>query len=185
MKRVFLKILQNLRENTCARVSFLIRSHASDLQLYYKRDSDTDVFPWSLRNLQEHLFLKNNSGGYLCPCSCLMRKICTPYTYQARTFCVLHNRATGRENHLDQFINYSCYEVFVVALAIVSQSLCYHASHPGSIPRVMFAGVWQLLQLFVSIVLCFWVTTFNVYSSHHFEFAWAWLDNSRIELTLS
>ena len=38
MKKVFLDILQNSKENTCARVSFF------GLQLYLKRGSDTGVF---------------------------------------------------------------------------------------------------------------------------------------------
>ena len=33
-KKVFLEISQNSQENTCARVSFLIKLHASDLQVY-------------------------------------------------------------------------------------------------------------------------------------------------------
>ena len=40
---VFLEILQNQQENTCAKVSFLIKLQASGLQLY-KRVSDTGVF---------------------------------------------------------------------------------------------------------------------------------------------
>ena len=44
VKKVFLEISQNSQENTCARVSFLIKWQASDLQLYLKRDSDT-CFP--------------------------------------------------------------------------------------------------------------------------------------------
>ena len=43
---MFLEILQNSRENTCARVSFLIKLQASDLQLYWKRDFGTGVFQW-------------------------------------------------------------------------------------------------------------------------------------------
>ena len=43
-KKAFLEILQNSQENTCARVSFLIKVQASGLQLYLKRDSDTGVF---------------------------------------------------------------------------------------------------------------------------------------------
>ena len=43
VKRKFLKILQKSLENTCARVSFLIKFQASDLQLYLKGDSGTDV----------------------------------------------------------------------------------------------------------------------------------------------
>ena len=39
MKKVFLEISQNSQENTCARVSFLIK-----FQLYWKRDSSTGVF---------------------------------------------------------------------------------------------------------------------------------------------
>ena len=43
VKRVFLKISQNLQENTCARVSFLIKLQASGLKFYKKRDSGTGV----------------------------------------------------------------------------------------------------------------------------------------------
>ena len=35
----------------CARVSFLMKSQASDLQLYWKRDFGTGVFLWILWNL--------------------------------------------------------------------------------------------------------------------------------------
>ena len=34
VKKVFLEILQNSQENTCARVSFLLKLQASGLQLY-------------------------------------------------------------------------------------------------------------------------------------------------------
>ena len=34
VKKVFLEISQNPQENTCARVSFLIKLQAQDLQLY-------------------------------------------------------------------------------------------------------------------------------------------------------
>ena len=34
VKKVFLKISQNSQENTCVRVSFLLKLQASDLQLY-------------------------------------------------------------------------------------------------------------------------------------------------------
>ena len=34
VKKVFLEISQNSQENTCARVSFLMRLQASDVQLY-------------------------------------------------------------------------------------------------------------------------------------------------------
>ena len=50
VKKVFLKISQNSRENTSARVYFLIKLQAWGLQLYRKRDSDTGVFLWILRN---------------------------------------------------------------------------------------------------------------------------------------
>ena len=38
VKKVFLKIPQNLQEKTCARVTLLIKLQASGLQLYHKRD---------------------------------------------------------------------------------------------------------------------------------------------------
>ena len=43
-EKVFLEISQNSLENTCARVSLLIKLQASGLQLYYKRGSNTVVF---------------------------------------------------------------------------------------------------------------------------------------------
>ena len=44
VKKVFLEVLQNSQENTCARVSFLIKLQVSGLQLYFKRDSGTGAF---------------------------------------------------------------------------------------------------------------------------------------------
>ena len=50
-KKVFLEILQNSHESTCARISFLIKFQATwGLQLYRERDSGTVVFLWILRN---------------------------------------------------------------------------------------------------------------------------------------
>ena len=39
VKKLFLEISQNLKVNTCARVSFLVKLQASGLQLYWKRGS--------------------------------------------------------------------------------------------------------------------------------------------------
>ena len=47
--KVFLKISQNSREKT-AKASFLIKFHASDLQLYLERDFGTGVLLWILQN---------------------------------------------------------------------------------------------------------------------------------------
>ena len=46
VKKVFLEISQNSQENTCARVSFLIKLQALGLRpaTLLKRDSGTDVF---------------------------------------------------------------------------------------------------------------------------------------------
>ena len=44
VKKFFLKISQNSQENTCARVSILIKLQAQGLQLYQKRDSGTGIF---------------------------------------------------------------------------------------------------------------------------------------------
>ena len=44
LKNVLLEISQNSQENTCVRVSFLIKLQALGLQLYYKRDSGKGVF---------------------------------------------------------------------------------------------------------------------------------------------
>ena len=50
VKNVFLEILQNSQENTCARASFLIKLQPWVLQLYWKRYSGTGVFLWILWN---------------------------------------------------------------------------------------------------------------------------------------
>ena len=60
-EKVFLKISQNSRENTCARDSSLIKLQplqAWGLQLYKKRDSGLGVFLWILWNFQEHFFYR-------------------------------------------------------------------------------------------------------------------------------
>ena len=63
VKKTLLKVLQNSQENTCLRVSFLLKLKASGLKLYLKRDSGTDVFLWILRNFYKHPFLQNTSGS--------------------------------------------------------------------------------------------------------------------------
>ena len=52
MKKRVLIIFQNLQENTCVGVSFLIKLQASG-------DSDTGVFLLILRSFQEHIFLEH------------------------------------------------------------------------------------------------------------------------------
>ena len=60
-EKLLLEISQNWQENTCARVSFLIKSQAKACT-FIKKDPDTDVFLWILRNFCEHLS-KNTSSG--------------------------------------------------------------------------------------------------------------------------
>ena len=54
VQKVFLKISENSQENTCSRVSFLIKLQG---------DSGTGVLLRILRNFYEHLFLQNASSG--------------------------------------------------------------------------------------------------------------------------
>ena len=56
VKKVFLRILQNSRESTCARVSFSIKLQAWGLQLYRKRDSGTVFFMCNLTKFLRILF---------------------------------------------------------------------------------------------------------------------------------
>ena len=60
MEKVFLKISQNLQENNCARVSFLIKLQALD--------SGTGVFLGYLRNFLDHLCYRTLLGDCLCIC---------------------------------------------------------------------------------------------------------------------
>ena len=64
LKMVFLKISQNLQENTFVGVFFLIKLQASGLKLYQKRDSNTGVFLWILWNFLRTLFLKNTKNTF-------------------------------------------------------------------------------------------------------------------------
>ena len=46
LKEMFLEISQNLQDNICARVSFLIKKACN----FIKKETDTGVFLWILRN---------------------------------------------------------------------------------------------------------------------------------------
>ena len=62
-KKVFLQILQNSQENTCAGASFLIK----------KRDSHTDVFLWILQNFIFKGPKKLSISTKKCHCRCSTR----------------------------------------------------------------------------------------------------------------
>ena len=49
-KKLFLEILQNLQENNCARVSFLMKLQVK-ANNFIKKETDTDVFLWILWNI--------------------------------------------------------------------------------------------------------------------------------------
>ena len=51
VKKVFWKTLQNSQENTCAKVTFLIKLQAESYSFIKKRDSGTSIFLWKLRDL--------------------------------------------------------------------------------------------------------------------------------------
>ena len=62
IKKTFLEIAQNSPENTCVRVSFLIKLQALGLKFYLKRDTNTGVFLRILRYFQEHLSYRTSPG---------------------------------------------------------------------------------------------------------------------------
>ena len=64
MKKVSLNISQNSQENTCVGVK--------GLQLYYKRDSDTQFFPVNFAKFED-LFCRTSANGCFF-LSCLMIK---------------------------------------------------------------------------------------------------------------
>ena len=51
VKKVFLNISQNSKENTFPRVSFLVKFQASGLELHQKGDSGVGVFLWILQKI--------------------------------------------------------------------------------------------------------------------------------------
>ena len=58
VKKVFLEILQNSQENTCARDSFLIK-----LQAYFiKKESLAQVFSFEFCEVSKNTFFRNTSG---------------------------------------------------------------------------------------------------------------------------
>ena len=62
VKKVFLKISQNLQENTCARVSFLIKLQAPACT-FIKKETLTQVFSREFCESFKNTFLWNTSGG--------------------------------------------------------------------------------------------------------------------------
>ena len=76
-------IYQNSQENTCVRVSILVKLQALGLSpaVLLKRDPGTGVFLWILRNLKEHdfygtrlvdCFLSGNEYPFIKKCSKLV-----------------------------------------------------------------------------------------------------------------
>ena len=61
VKKVFLEILQTSQENTCVRVSFLIKLKALGLQLYIKKETLAQVF------LCEFCEISKNTFSYRTP----------------------------------------------------------------------------------------------------------------------
>ena len=55
----FLKLSQNLQENTYARVSLFIKLQGLGLQLYWKRDPGTGVFLWICKIFQKTFFIEH------------------------------------------------------------------------------------------------------------------------------
>ena len=64
-KKGALKISQNLQENTCARVSFLVKLLTSGLHLYLKRNSGTGAFQRILRDFKNSIFYRTPLDGLL------------------------------------------------------------------------------------------------------------------------
>ena len=63
LKKVFLNISPNLQENTCARLSFLIKLQALGLQAcnVIKKETLAQMCSWEFRKI-----FKNTSGGCCC-----------------------------------------------------------------------------------------------------------------------
>ena len=71
IKKVFLEILQDSQENTCARFSFLIKLQVSGLQLYQKRDNFikkeilAQVFSCEFCEISKNIFFLQNTRWLL------------------------------------------------------------------------------------------------------------------------
>ena len=68
-KKMFVEISQNSWENTCARVSFLIKLQTLGLKLYLKRDSGIGVFPWIFEISKNIFFYRTPlvAASVFCP----------------------------------------------------------------------------------------------------------------------
>ena len=61
-KKVFLEISQNSQENTCARVSFLMKLQVFN---FIKKETLAQAFPCELCEISKNTFLQNTSGRLL------------------------------------------------------------------------------------------------------------------------
>ena len=70
VKKMFSKISQNLQENTCARVSYLIK-----LQTVGKKETQTQMFSCDFCEILKYLFLQSTSSG----CFWTSKRFCSIY----------------------------------------------------------------------------------------------------------
>ena len=63
LKKLFLEISQNSQENTCARVSFLIKLHGLACNLFIKKETLAQVLSVNFVKFLRTPFLQNTSGG--------------------------------------------------------------------------------------------------------------------------
>ena len=135
---MFLKISQNWHENTCARVSFLIKFV---LVLF----SGTGVFLWILRNFQEHLFLQNTSGGCFFICTKLTVKILEwRHWHCFGVFVTIHEHILHRISLIrvsDKTKQQMCYSGSAIVIKKSSQI------SPKAIPNIL-SGEISMVVLF-------------------------------------
>ena len=104
-KNVFLEILQNSKENTCARVSFLIKLQAWDLQLYWKREL-AQMFSCEFCGISKNTFFQRTPPVVASDSHCqfawswINRSLTKTWVFQAQ---MVKNNQVGRFTTSDGF----------------------------------------------------------------------------------
>ena len=108
---MFLKIWQILQENNYVGAFFLIKLQAFRPATLLKRDSNTGVIMWNLRNFQEHFFYRT---PFYSDCFCVFWKSKENYSPEQLTNPILAGNSFTKnfttdfsENHINSVIVFS------------------------------------------------------------------------------
>ena len=142
------QVLQNSQENTCAKVSFLIKLQADwRLSTSLKRDSSTGIFLWILWKFLRTPFLQNTSGRLLLALVyCLVfMSLSSVFRIAVLSFNLSLNLLAGKL-WIWIYIDYH--------LVIQTKWLTKRTNHPISFSKHFFINVFIFLGLLRRNLVC-------------------------------